>query len=103
MSKTRFCHCAKGRVSVWDCDGCPDDSWMDEDRYEDPPLYPSGHLASLTLEQLERESSRQAGIQGAAGDNLDRPGIEDVIQNAEARWRLVENEIKRRSEGEVAA
>jgi len=96
--RTRFCHCQNGRVDVDECDGCPDDSWLDDDRYEDPPLYAAEFLAGLTLEQLEKESSRQAGVQGAAGDNLDRPGIETVIENAEARWRLVENEIKRRKE-----
>jgi hypothetical protein len=101
--RTRFCHCNNERVSVWDCDGCPDDSWLDDDRHEDPPLYASGYLAGLTLEQLEKESSRQAGVQGTAGDNLDRPGIEAVIENAEARWRLVESEIKRRKETNESA
>lgn len=96
--KTVFCHCQNERVADDECDGCPDDSWLDDDRYEDPPLYAPGYLDGLTLEQLEKESSRQASIQGAAGDNLDRPGIETVIENAEARWRLVDNEIKRRKD-----
>jgi hypothetical protein len=102
MSNTTFCHCQGRRIDVDDCDGCgADDSWLyADDRYEDPPLYPAGHLASLTVEQLEKESSRQAGVQGAAGDNLDRPGIEDVIRNAEARCRLVENELKLRKESD---
>ena len=99
MMRKVYCYCLGERVEASRCDGCgPDDSWLYDDRYEDPPLYPAGYLAGLSPEQLEREADRQAGIQGSAGDNLDRPGIEMVIENAEARWRLVENEIKRRKE-----
>lgn len=100
--RTVFCHCQNERVAADECDDCPDDSWLDDDRYddrhEDPPLYAAGYLAGLTLEQLEKELSRQGGIQGTAGDNLDRPGIESIIEDAEARCRLVQSEITRRKD-----
>ena len=62
--------------------------------FDDPPLYPRGKLASMSLADLEKELDRQAGRQGALGDA-------DYIDNyavmeAEGRCNLVEAEIKRR-------
>lgn len=88
-----FCHCRNERIPSSRCDRCGPD---DDDRYEDPPLYPPGKLAGMSLEELERESDRQAGRQGSLGDaeHID----EMAVQETEARWRLVDNEIKRRKE-----
>lgn len=66
-----------------------------DDLYEDdPPLYPLGRLAKMTLEQLERELDRQNSRQGRLGD---AEHIDDrAVENTEMRARLVEAEIKRR-------
>ncbi len=72
------------------------DYWDDDDRWEpDPPLYPPGKLEGMTLDELKRESDRQADIQGALGD---AEFIDDrAVALAEARWDAVDNEIKRRA------
>lgn len=95
--KLTFCDCAEARVQRRLCRHCYDgDDCPDDDRYEDPPLYPPGKLAGMSLEELERESDRQAGRQGSLGDaeHID----EMAVQETESRWRLVDNEIKRRKE-----
>jgi hypothetical protein len=65
--------------------------WDDE---EDPPLYPQGKLAAMSIAELEREYGRQSGRQGRLGDaeRIDERAVEET----EMRCRLVENEIKRR-------
>lgn len=94
--KTRFCHCANARVSAWDCDGCPDDSWLYEDHhYEEPPLYPDGHLTALSPEKLIAERDRQNRIHDAAVDRCEEINS-PTIETAAARSRLVEDELKRR-------
>lgn len=77
-----------------------DDSWIyEDDNYEESPLYPDGWLESRTIDQLEAESSRQGGIQGALGD---AEYIDDAaVCRAEARCRMVENEISNRSGGQA--
>jgi hypothetical protein len=84
-----------------DCDGCaPDDDYgtFDDDDYEDPPLYPHGKLASMTLDELRNEHDRQCDRQGRLGD---ADHIDDrAVEQTEMRCRLVEAEIRRR--GEVA-
>ncbi len=94
MTKTRYCHCLTERVSVWDCDGCPGD-WTDYDNYVEPPLYPAGRLAGMTPEQLIAERDRQNRIHDMAVDRceeINSPTIED----AAARSRMVERELKSR-------
>lgn len=71
------------------------EGWDDRD-YEDPPLYPLGKLAGMTLEELEKESDYQCDRQGRLGD---AEYINDYeVEQTEARCTLVENEIKRRKE-----
>lgn len=96
LSDKVYCDCAKEMVDCDHCDGCdPADDWTDDD-YEDPPLYPTGKLASMSLEELEREHERQCDRQGALGD---AEYIDDrKVEETEMRCRLVENEIKRRKE-----
>lgn len=97
MRKMTWCDCEGRRVESHECDGCEpwDDCWSDDD-YEDPPLYPVGKLAGMTVADLEKERDRQADIQGALGD---AEHIDDVaVERAEARGRLVDNEIKRRKD-----
>jgi hypothetical protein len=69
------------------------DYWPDDD-YDDPPLYPVGKLAGMTVEQLRLEYERQCDRQGALGD---ADIIDDyAVEQTEARCRMVEAEIKRR-------
>jgi hypothetical protein len=70
--------------------------WDDDDRlYEDPPLYPPGKLASMSLAELERELDRQCDRQGWLGE---AEYINDrAVEETEARCRLVEAEIRSRS------
>jgi hypothetical protein len=76
-------------------DGGFDDDY-DDDLYEEPPLYPAGKLAGMTLEELERELDRQCDRQGRLGD-ADR--IDDrAVEETEMRCRVVEAEIKRRKD-----
>lgn len=72
-----------------------DDSWIDDqDLYEDPPLYPVGKLAGMSLEELEREYDRQCDRQGRLGE---AEHINDrAVEETEMRCNLVEAEIKRR-------
>jgi hypothetical protein len=96
MSKTRFCHCNNERVSVWDCDGCPDDSWFDDGGpYNEPPLYAEGRIAEMTPEQLIAERDRQNRIHDSAVDRCEEINS-PTIETAAARSRLVEAELKRR-------
>jgi hypothetical protein len=92
-----YCDCAKKTIDANRCDMCDfGDDYYDSDIYEDPPLYPLGHLAGMTLEQLQREADRQSGIQGSLGD---AEYIDDAaVERAETRYRLVEMEIRRRQE-----
>lgn len=82
------------RVRI-DHDDDYDDSWLYvDDHYQDPPLYPIGKLAGMTLDQLEREFDRQCDRQGRLGD---AEHIDDrAVEETEMRCRLVESEIKRR-------
>lgn len=74
--------------------GMFDDDYGD-DLYEDPPLYPEGKLAGMTLEELERELDRQNDRQGRLGD---AERIDDrAVEETEMRGRLVDAEIKRRN------
>jgi hypothetical protein len=67
---------------------------MTHDRYDDPPLYPAGRLARMTLAELEQELDRQSDRQGRLGD---AEWIDDrAVEETEARCRLVEAEIRRR-------
>ena len=64
----------------------------DDDLSVDPPLYPDGYLASLTLEQLEAEHERQRDRQGSLGD-ADR--IDDrAVEETERRCRRLELAIQ---------
>lgn len=75
-----------------------DDYEYDDDfdtYYEEPPLYPAGRLAGMTVEQLNAEATRQCHIQGSLGD---AEYIDDsAVERAERRYRLVEAELKRRA------
>jgi hypothetical protein len=94
-TKTRFCHCNNERVSVWDCDGCPDDSWLDDRDYEEPPLYRASQLADMTPEQLIAERDRQNRIHDMAVDRCEEINS-PTIETAAARARLTQNELKAR-------
>lgn len=65
------------------------------DDCEEPPLYPVGKLAAMTVDELRKEQMRQGHIQGSLGDaeHID----ESAVERAESRWRLVDNKLKRRS------
>lgn len=96
MSKTTFCHCRGERIETDDCDGCgPDDSWLYEDDYEEPPLYPAGRLAGMTPEQLIAERDRQNRIHDMAVDRCEE--INSLtIETAAARARVVHRELESR-------
>jgi len=73
------------------------DCYDDDDEYfEEPPLYPPGKLAGMSLDQLEAEADRQCDIQGSLGDA--EYINEAAVARAESRYRLVEAEIKRRTD-----
>lgn len=95
-TRTVWCDCENRKVPASECDGCDDygDLDLDNDWHDDPPLYPVGKLAGMSLEDLERELERQADRQGRLGDAeyIDDRAVEDT----EARYRLVETEIKKR-------
>ena len=66
----------------------------DDSLYEDPPLYPPGKLAEMTVDELKKEFDRQCDLQGRLGD---AEYIDDrAVEATEARCRLVEAELKRR-------
>lgn len=89
-----WCSCARDRVPYDDCDGCYDEDPTSEDEFVEPPLYPDGKLAGMTLEDLEREHDGQCDRQGRLGD---AERIDDrAVEQTEMRCRLVEAEIRRR-------
>lgn len=90
-----FCHCAGCRMDVDRCDFCgPDDSWLYETDYDDPPLYAPGRLEKMTVQALRHEYDRQCDRQGALGD---ADHIDDrAVEETEMRCRVVEAELKRR-------
>lgn len=80
-----------------DCDRCdpPEPEWSDGP-YNEPPLYPAGKLAAMSVDELRREHTRQCGIQGAFGD---AEHIDDwAVSEAEARCAAVQAEIKQRKD-----
>lgn len=92
-----FCACQGCKVEEGRCDYCDHDVFDDPDDYdiyEDPPLYPAGTLAAMSLEELEREYTRQCHRQGSLGDaeRIDERAVEET----EMRCRLIEAEIKKR-------
>lgn len=94
FERTTYCQCQGERVAADRCDQCSDD-WLDDDDYEDPPLYIKGHLAGLTAEQLYKERDRQHCIHDMAVDRCEEINS-PTIETAAARARLVENELKAR-------
>lgn len=81
-------------------EGIEDFDFVDDEVFEEPPLYPNGHLAGLNDEQLEAEQSRQAHRQGSLGDAevID----ERAVELAEARWRACDNERRCRETARAA-
>jgi hypothetical protein len=63
-----YCHCEGRRVEADRCDGCgpADDDYDDFGPVEDPPLYPPGKLASMTLDEPQARGSSANAI-GKAG------------------------------------
>ncbi|QRG06076.1 hypothetical protein EZH22_24300 [Xanthobacter dioxanivorans] len=95
MQRQTYCNCAGKKVPVDECDRCPADDWIDDDYYDDQPLYPPGKLASMTLEELEKEGERQSDRQGRLGDA--EVINEYEVERTEARCRAIEDEIRRRT------
>lgn len=92
--ETTWCVCANGRVDIDRCDYCDPIDDYDDNIYVDPPLYPVGKLAGMTVEQLRAEHVRQCDRQGRLGD---AEHIDDrAVEETERRCRLVEDELKRR-------
>ena len=92
---TIWCDCQQAHVHPDRCDACDlCDYGDDDDIYEDPPLYPPGKLADMTVDELKAEFDRQCDRQGRLGD---AEHIDDrAVEATEARCRLVEAELKRR-------
>lgn len=93
--RTKYCYCADERVPRAECSGCTP-VWADGDDglYSDPPLYPQGRLAGMTVEQLRAEYERQCDRQGRLGD---AEYIDDrAVEEAEARCDLVKSELATR-------
>jgi hypothetical protein len=89
MGQTTFCHCRGERIDWEDCDGCgPDDSWLYEDDYEEPPLYADGKLTGMTPEQLIAERDRQNRIHDMAVDRCEEINS-PTIETAAARARVI--------------
>lgn len=74
--------------------GWADDYWDDDDDYEDPPLYPAGKLAGMSVADLKAELDRQSDRQGWLGE---AKYIDDrAVEETEMRCRAVEAELKSR-------
>ena len=94
MTRQVYCDCACAKVDADRCDRCTPDWVYDDGPIEDPPLYPAGKLAAMSLEELERELDRQSDRQGRLGD---AERIDDrAVEETEMRCRMVETEITRR-------
>ena len=95
MDDQVYCECQGCYVEAGRCDRCDlDDDGPYDDHYVEPPLYPAGKLAGMSIEELTAEIHRQGDIQGRLGDaeHIDQAAVE----RTESRWRLVDAEIKRR-------
>lgn len=79
-----------------------DDCWVDDEHlYEDPPLYPLGKLAAMTVDELRVEYDHQCDRQGRLGD---AEYINDrLVEETEMRCNLVVAELKRRGVTRLAS
>jgi hypothetical protein len=63
--------------------------------YQEPPLYPDGKLASMSVDELNREIERQSNIHDAAVDRCEDMNS-PTIETARFRWEACEHELRRR-------
>lgn len=92
---TMWCECQGKHVDRDDCDHCDFFGDFDDRDYEEPPLYPEGHLAALTPEGLIKERNRQSRIHDKAVDRCEEINS-PTIETAAARHRLCAAELERR-------
>lgn len=72
-----------------------DNSYYDDDDYEDPPLYAPGRIAAMSNDELIAEARRQCTIHDSAIDRCVEMGS-PIIENAAARLNICSAECKRR-------